>query len=77
MNLLDVYRPRGVQEFPVVLLVHGGAWVAGDKSLDFIPKSPTNLRSEVSASLRSATDCHPSPVTRHMFRTSRKHWVGR
>jgi acetyl esterase/lipase len=28
---LDLYLPRGVRRFPVVVLVHGGAWVVGDK----------------------------------------------
>jgi acetyl esterase/lipase len=36
-NLADVYTPKGARGFPVLLLVHGGAWVGGDKSLDFIP----------------------------------------
>ena len=36
-NLLDVYVPQGRQEYPVILLIHGGAWIAGDKTLDFIP----------------------------------------
>lgn len=36
-NLLDVYLPKSKTDFPVILLIHGGAWVAGDKSLDFIP----------------------------------------
>jgi acetyl esterase/lipase len=36
-NLLDLYLPEDVPDFPVVVLVHGGAWVSGDKVLDFIP----------------------------------------
>ncbi len=36
-NLLDLYWPEGMPGFPVVVLVHGGAWVSGDKVLDFIP----------------------------------------
>jgi acetyl esterase/lipase len=27
---LDLYLPRGVKEFPVVVFVHGGAWMIGD-----------------------------------------------
>ncbi len=27
---LDVYVPKGKKDFPVVLLVHGGAWMVGD-----------------------------------------------
>jgi acetyl esterase/lipase len=27
---LDVYLPVGVKDFPVVMFVHGGAWMAGD-----------------------------------------------
>lgn len=31
-NLLDVYRPRNVkEELPVIVSVHGGGWVYGDK----------------------------------------------
>jgi acetyl esterase/lipase len=30
---LDVLRPKGVERRPVVLFVHGGAWMIGDKSL--------------------------------------------
>src|SRR5260370_19472779 len=29
-HLLDVYLPKGRRDFPVVVLVHGGAWVIGD-----------------------------------------------
>jgi acetyl esterase/lipase len=29
---LDVYVPRDQKDFPVVFLVHGGAWMIGDKS---------------------------------------------
>jgi acetyl esterase/lipase len=36
-NLLDLYLPPNSGDCPVVVLVHGGAWVAGDKVLDFIP----------------------------------------
>lgn len=36
-NLLDLYLPSKAKGFPVVVLVHGGAWVGGDKRLDFIP----------------------------------------
>jgi acetyl esterase/lipase len=32
---LDLYLPKGRQDFPVVLFVHGGAWVMGDKNGDF------------------------------------------
>jgi acetyl esterase/lipase len=28
---LDLYLPRGQKDFPVVVFVHGGAWVMGDK----------------------------------------------
>jgi acetyl esterase/lipase len=27
---LDLFLPKGVKDYPVVLLVHGGAWVMGD-----------------------------------------------
>ena len=31
-NLLDVYRPKGVEgKLPVIVSVHGGGWVYGDK----------------------------------------------
>jgi acetyl esterase/lipase len=30
-HLLDVFRPEGVTNAPVVLFVHGGAWMSGDK----------------------------------------------
>ena len=29
---LDMYLPRGKKDFPVVMLVHGGAWQVGDKN---------------------------------------------
>jgi arylformamidase len=29
---LDLFLPRGRQDFPVVFFVHGGAWLHGDKS---------------------------------------------
>src|SRR5712692_5154348 len=28
---LDVYRPKGKDHWPVLFLLHGGAWVAGGK----------------------------------------------
>src|SRR5262249_14434511 len=37
-NLLDLYLPADAKDFPVVVLVHGGAWVWGDKALDCIPE---------------------------------------
>lgn len=30
-HLLDVFSPAGVKEAPVLILVHGGAWMIGDK----------------------------------------------
>jgi acetyl esterase/lipase len=30
---LDVFRPRGVASRPVLLFIHGGSWVMGDKDL--------------------------------------------
>jgi acetyl esterase/lipase len=36
-NQLDVYVPKDAKDFPVILLVHGGAWVGGDKTFDRIP----------------------------------------
>jgi acetyl esterase/lipase len=35
LNLLDVYRPRnaGKDKLPVIMIVHGGAWVYGDKNV--------------------------------------------
>jgi acetyl esterase/lipase len=32
-HLLDVFCPKGVKNFPVVLFVHGGTWKWGDKNL--------------------------------------------
>lgn len=33
-NVLDVYRPRGIEgKLPVIVSVHGGGWVYGDKEL--------------------------------------------
>lgn len=31
-QVLDVFRPEGVTNAPVVLFVHGGAWMMGDKN---------------------------------------------
>ena len=34
MNVLDVYRPKNVTgKLPVIVSVHGGAWIYGDKEL--------------------------------------------
>ncbi len=34
LNLLDVYRPKGVEgKLPVIMNVHGGGWVYGDKEV--------------------------------------------
>lgn len=32
-HLLDVYRPRGQSNTPVLFFVHGGAWTTGDKNM--------------------------------------------
>jgi len=29
---LDLYLPRGKKDFPVLLFIHGGAWISGDKN---------------------------------------------
>ena len=29
---LDLYLPKGQKDFPVVVLVHGGAWMVGDEA---------------------------------------------
>lgn len=31
-NKLDIYVPRGKENFPVLFFVHGGAWIHGDKN---------------------------------------------
>lgn len=37
-NFLDIYRPRGgVKNAPVLLQIHGGAWVVGDKRQQGLP----------------------------------------
>jgi acetyl esterase/lipase len=36
-RLVDLYVPEDVQDFPTIVLEHGGAWVAGSKILDRIP----------------------------------------
>jgi pectinesterase len=35
--LLDAHVPKGDGKFPVVLIVHGGGWMAGDKRTDIVP----------------------------------------
>jgi acetyl esterase/lipase len=43
---LDAHVPAGDGKFPVVLLVHGGGWSAGDKETDIVPvfaQSATNF----------------------------------
>ena len=32
-NVLDVYRPQTTEKLPVIVSVHGGGWVYGDKKL--------------------------------------------
>ncbi len=34
---LDAHVPVGEGKFPVVLIVHGGGWMAGDKETDIVP----------------------------------------
>jgi acetyl esterase/lipase len=36
-SLVDLYLPEDGKDFPTVVLAHGGAWVAGNKTLDRIP----------------------------------------
>lgn len=35
--LLDAHVPAGEGKFPVVLIIHGGGWMAGDKATDIVP----------------------------------------
>lgn len=35
--LLDAHVPEGKGPFPVLLIVHGGGWTAGDKETDIVP----------------------------------------
>jgi pectinesterase len=35
--LLDAHVPAGEGKFPVVLIVHGGGWMAGDRETDIVP----------------------------------------
>jgi len=32
-NKLDLYLPKGARDFPVMMFVHGGAWMSGNKEL--------------------------------------------
>ena len=34
---LDAHIPAGAGKFPVVLIVHGGGWMTGDKATDIVP----------------------------------------
>jgi pectinesterase len=34
---LDAHAPAGDGKFPVVLIIHGGGWMAGDKETDIVP----------------------------------------
>lgn len=31
-HILDIYIPRGVENYPVLIFMHGGAWMVGDKA---------------------------------------------
>ena len=35
--LLDAHVPAGAGKFPVVLIVHGGGWMSGDREKDIVP----------------------------------------
>ncbi len=35
--LLDAHVPEGSGKFPVVLIVHGGGWMSGDREKDIVP----------------------------------------
>ncbi|HXS69531.1 MAG TPA: pectinesterase family protein [Candidatus Polarisedimenticolia bacterium] len=35
--LLDAHVPEGTGKFPVVLIVHGGGWMSGDREKDIVP----------------------------------------
>ena len=35
--LLDAHVPAGAGKFPVVLIVHGGGWMTGDREKDIVP----------------------------------------
>lgn len=31
-NVFDLWLPKGIKKFPLVIYIHGGGWVMGDKS---------------------------------------------
>ena len=56
-NRLDMYLPADVKDFPVVLIVHGGAWMMGDKNWDQVPAIGRASPSRASAPSASITAC--------------------
>jgi acetyl esterase/lipase len=62
-NQLDLYLPKGAKDYPVVLIVHGGVWVVGDKTLDRIPAIARALARQGYGA--AATNYRLSPWVRH------------
>ncbi len=60
-NLLDVYRPKAEwgSRLPVIVIVHGGAWVYGDKGVYQFYGMNLARRgfAVVNCSYRPATEC--------------------
>ncbi|HTJ12636.1 MAG TPA: alpha/beta hydrolase [Dinghuibacter sp.] len=68
---LDLYEPAGTSPRPVVIIIHGGAWVRGDKSLDegyYLPRLRDQLLlngyavASIDYTLLSATAHFPTPI---------------
>lgn len=68
---LDLYEPADTSPRPVVVIIHGGAWVRGDKSLDegyYMPRLRDQLLLNgyvvvsIDYTLLSATAHFPTPI---------------
>lgn len=68
---LDLYEPTDTSPRPVVVIIHGGAWVRGDKSLDegyYMPRLRDQLLLNgfavvsIDYTLLSATAHFPTPI---------------
>jgi acetyl esterase/lipase len=61
---LDLYLPEGVKDFPVLVFVHGGAWVSGDRNFFGMYSSLANAYAKQGIGV-AVTSYRLSPAVKH------------
>jgi poly(3-hydroxybutyrate) depolymerase len=61
---LDLYVPKGVKDFPVMMFVHGGKWTSGNKEL-YIPLGETFAKQGIGTAVINYRLTDPKGTVKH------------